>query len=182
MECAVCRWRASSSTPSESCGEVAQKRRAWVLSGAEMLISAVADVRVRHLLLHTIRVLLAIRVLRRSGRALALSWSAPASLRVFALVHLAPSSPYDGVTQIALGRARCGGGDAQSQGERSSGQHARCRVACKAGASAAVARVAHRPAAARQRGGKANRWVCRASVLLLSALLIELRVHAIRYE
>ena len=45
VRCDVCRWRASSSTPSQSCGEVAQKRRACVLSGAEMLISAVAEVR-----------------------------------------------------------------------------------------------------------------------------------------
>ena len=99
VRCDVCRWRASSSTPSQSCGEVAQKRRACVLSGAEMLISAVAEVRVgvraARLLLHTIRVLIAIRVIRRSRRAsqqLALSWSAPAPLRVFVFVHLAPWS------------------------------------------------------------------------------------------
>ena len=70
-----------------------------MLSGAEMLISAVAEVRVgvraAYLLLHTIRVLIAIRVIRRSRRAsqqLALSWSAPAPLHVFAFVHLAPWS------------------------------------------------------------------------------------------
>ena len=45
MRCDVCRWRASSSTTYEPCGEVAQERRAWVLSGAEMLISAVVEVR-----------------------------------------------------------------------------------------------------------------------------------------